>query len=296
MRDRLCLLAVHAHPDDEASKGAGTIARYHAEGVHTVLVTATGGEEGEILNPALDTAEVRADIGAIRRRELDGRSRRDRLRRGRAARLPGLGDGRHAGERRSALLRPGAARRGGRSARRRDPPGPPAGDRDLSRRAEPATGTPTTSGCTRSPSSRSTPPVTPRPSRSPARPTSPRSSTSRCGRSSRRCARHEKFLELGIDSPYAEWFEDGWPNRVSEVAPTARIDVREYYDARRGRPARPRDPDRPVVAVLVRAARGRRPRPLRGRRLRVRPQPRRADRRGGRPVRRDQGERHGLRG
>jgi mycothiol S-conjugate amidase len=37
--DRLCLLQVHAHPDDEASKGAGTNARYAAEGVHTVLVT-----------------------------------------------------------------------------------------------------------------------------------------------------------------------------------------------------------------------------------------------------------------
>ena len=42
----LCLLAVHAHPDDEASKGAGTVARYHDAGVRTVLVTCTGGEEG----------------------------------------------------------------------------------------------------------------------------------------------------------------------------------------------------------------------------------------------------------
>ncbi len=66
-----CLLTVHAHPDDEASKGAGTVARYHAEGVHTVLVCCTDGAEGEILNPALDTPEVRADIAAVRRRELD---------------------------------------------------------------------------------------------------------------------------------------------------------------------------------------------------------------------------------
>ena len=71
MSDSLCLLTVHAHPDDEASKGAGTIARYHAEGVRTVLVTATGGEEGEILNPSLNTPAVRADIGAVRRRELE---------------------------------------------------------------------------------------------------------------------------------------------------------------------------------------------------------------------------------
>jgi mycothiol S-conjugate amidase len=68
--DDLCLLTVHAHPDDEASKGAGTVARYHADGVRTVLVCCTGGEAGDILNPAVDTPEVRADLPAIRRREL----------------------------------------------------------------------------------------------------------------------------------------------------------------------------------------------------------------------------------
>ena len=68
--DRLCLLSVHAHPDDEASKGASTVARYHAEGVRTILVCCTGGEEGDILNPAMDTPEVRADIGAVRMAEL----------------------------------------------------------------------------------------------------------------------------------------------------------------------------------------------------------------------------------
>jgi mycothiol S-conjugate amidase len=65
-----CILTVHAHPDDEASKGAGTVARYHAEGVHTVLVCCTGGEEGEILNPALDRPEVHRDLAAVRREEL----------------------------------------------------------------------------------------------------------------------------------------------------------------------------------------------------------------------------------
>lgn len=49
----LTLLTVHAHPDDEASKGASTVARYHAEGVHTVLVCCTGGEEGDLQNPGL---------------------------------------------------------------------------------------------------------------------------------------------------------------------------------------------------------------------------------------------------
>jgi mycothiol S-conjugate amidase len=69
--NQLCLLSVHAHPDDEASKGAGTVARYHAEGVRTVLVCCTGGEEGDILNPAMDRPEVKADLAAVRRAELD---------------------------------------------------------------------------------------------------------------------------------------------------------------------------------------------------------------------------------
>ena len=67
---RLCLLTVHAHPDDESSKGAGTVARYHAEGVHTVLVTCTGGEEGDILNPAMDRPEIRDNLPEVREQEL----------------------------------------------------------------------------------------------------------------------------------------------------------------------------------------------------------------------------------
>ncbi len=70
MGERLCLLTVHAHPDDEASKGAGTVARYHAEGVHTVLVCCTGGEEGSILNPAMDRPEVQERLQEIRIEEL----------------------------------------------------------------------------------------------------------------------------------------------------------------------------------------------------------------------------------
>jgi mycothiol S-conjugate amidase len=66
----LCLLTVHAHPDDESSKGAGTVARYSDEGVRTVLVCCTGGEAGDILNPAMDTPEVRADLFGVRMREL----------------------------------------------------------------------------------------------------------------------------------------------------------------------------------------------------------------------------------
>ncbi len=51
--ERLCMLTVHAHPDDEASKGAPTLAMYHDLGVRTVLVCCTGGEEGDLQNPAL---------------------------------------------------------------------------------------------------------------------------------------------------------------------------------------------------------------------------------------------------
>ncbi|HVE92024.1 MAG TPA: mycothiol conjugate amidase Mca [Actinomycetota bacterium] len=70
MSDRLCLLSVHAHPDDEASKGAGTVARYAAEGVRTVLVCCTGGEAGDILNPAMDREDVRSRLHEVRMDEL----------------------------------------------------------------------------------------------------------------------------------------------------------------------------------------------------------------------------------
>ncbi|KAA3636098.1 MAG: mycothiol conjugate amidase Mca [Armatimonadetes bacterium] len=64
------LLALHAHPDDESSKGAGTICRYAANGVRCVLVTATGGEAGDILNPAMDRPEIKANLKAVREAEL----------------------------------------------------------------------------------------------------------------------------------------------------------------------------------------------------------------------------------
>jgi mycothiol S-conjugate amidase len=63
-------MQVHAHPDDEASKGAGTNAKYSAEGVRTVLVCCTGGEAGDILNPAVDTEEVRERLYEVRMQEL----------------------------------------------------------------------------------------------------------------------------------------------------------------------------------------------------------------------------------
>ncbi|MGH1489260.1 MAG: mycothiol conjugate amidase Mca [Acidimicrobiales bacterium] len=65
------LLSVHAHPDDEASKGAPTVARYVAEGHKAYLVCATGGEEGDILNKAMDRPEVRDNLAQVRAEELE---------------------------------------------------------------------------------------------------------------------------------------------------------------------------------------------------------------------------------
>lgn len=76
----LCALTVHAHPDDEASKGAPTFARYAEMGVRTVLVCCTGGEEGDLNNPALkepgmpfhglDVAAQKALLTEMRPKEL----------------------------------------------------------------------------------------------------------------------------------------------------------------------------------------------------------------------------------
>jgi len=70
MSERPCILTVHAHPDDEASKGAATIALYRSRGVHSVLVCCTGGEAGDILNPAMDRPEVRENLHEVRMAEL----------------------------------------------------------------------------------------------------------------------------------------------------------------------------------------------------------------------------------
>lgn len=65
------ILALHAHPDDESSKGAATVAHYSDAGVRAVLVTATGGEAGDVLNPALDADEILPRMAEVRREELD---------------------------------------------------------------------------------------------------------------------------------------------------------------------------------------------------------------------------------
>ncbi|MFC4605542.1 mycothiol conjugate amidase Mca [Rhodococcus kronopolitis] len=66
----LRLMAVHAHPDDESSKGAATMARYAAEGHEVLVVTLTGGERGDILNPAMDVPGVRDRLPEVRREEM----------------------------------------------------------------------------------------------------------------------------------------------------------------------------------------------------------------------------------
>ena len=66
----LRLMAVHAHPDDESSKGAATMARYADEGARVLVVSLTGGERGDILNPAMDLPEVHGRIAEIRRDEM----------------------------------------------------------------------------------------------------------------------------------------------------------------------------------------------------------------------------------
>jgi len=69
----LTLMAVHAHPDDEASSTGGILARYSAEGVRTVLVTCTNGELGDGaagVKPGEDDHDV-ASVVDTRRRELE---------------------------------------------------------------------------------------------------------------------------------------------------------------------------------------------------------------------------------
>ena len=65
------LLSVHAHPDDESSKGPATVAKLRDRGIRSVLVTCTGGEEGDINNPAMDRPGVKENLAQIRRDELD---------------------------------------------------------------------------------------------------------------------------------------------------------------------------------------------------------------------------------
>jgi mycothiol S-conjugate amidase len=68
----LRLMAVHAHPDDESSKGAAAMAMYVAAGVEVLVVTCTGGERGDVLNPRLvGDPQIAANIHEIRAAEME---------------------------------------------------------------------------------------------------------------------------------------------------------------------------------------------------------------------------------
>lgn len=65
------LLAVHAHPDDESSKGAATMASYVAAGVSVMVATCTGGERGDILNAQMARVpHALRDLAGLRRLEM----------------------------------------------------------------------------------------------------------------------------------------------------------------------------------------------------------------------------------
>ena len=65
------LMHVHAHPDDESSKGAASTAMYVAQGVDVHVATCTGGERGSILNPKMERPDILANITEVRRQEME---------------------------------------------------------------------------------------------------------------------------------------------------------------------------------------------------------------------------------
>ncbi|MGL4743491.1 MAG: mycothiol conjugate amidase Mca [Dermatophilaceae bacterium] len=71
MTDRLRLMCVHAHPDDESSKGAAAMARYVDAGHEVLVVSCTGGERGDVLNPKLQNdPHIIRDLAQVRREEM----------------------------------------------------------------------------------------------------------------------------------------------------------------------------------------------------------------------------------
>ena len=71
MADRWRLMAVHAHPDDESSKGAATCAKYAATTADVLVVSCTGGERGDVLNPNLKgDPHIERDLAQVRRDEM----------------------------------------------------------------------------------------------------------------------------------------------------------------------------------------------------------------------------------
>lgn len=62
MAEKLRLMTVHAHPDDESSKGAATLIKYSTAGHEVMVVTCTGGERGDILNPAMERPDRKSVV------------------------------------------------------------------------------------------------------------------------------------------------------------------------------------------------------------------------------------------
>ena len=127
--DDLTLMAVHAHPDDESNSTGGTLARYSAEGVRTVLVTCTNGEFGDApghIKPG-EPGHDPDDVARIRLGELEGGHRGARRGARGDARLPRLGHARVAAERAPRRVPPPARRRRRRPLGRADRAVPPAG-------------------------------------------------------------------------------------------------------------------------------------------------------------------------
>jgi LmbE family N-acetylglucosaminyl deacetylase len=72
MAETLTLMAVHAHPDDEASSTGGVLAKYADEGARTIVVTCTNGEFGDApggIKPGLAGHDTDA-VGQTRLAEL----------------------------------------------------------------------------------------------------------------------------------------------------------------------------------------------------------------------------------
>ncbi len=64
------LMCIHAHPDDESSKGAATMAKYAQEG-RVRVVTCTGGERGSILNASFYRSILQSTpLPEVRRKEM----------------------------------------------------------------------------------------------------------------------------------------------------------------------------------------------------------------------------------
>ncbi len=66
----LRLMAIHAHPDDESSKGAATTAKYVDEGIEVMVVSCTGGERGDVLNAQAQELVDLYGIHEVRQREM----------------------------------------------------------------------------------------------------------------------------------------------------------------------------------------------------------------------------------